>query len=61
LDEKFKSGSYAVICRDVTLGLDEKHRMGEIRVLIKIVDLDEENMKAEEAEANAKNNKGKKK
>jgi hypothetical protein len=49
LDEKFKSGSYAVICRDVTLGLDEKYRMGEIRVLIKIVDLDEENMKAEEA------------
>jgi len=58
LDEKFKSGSYIIICRDVTKALEKKFRMEEIRVLLKIVDLDEEHRKLEEAEAD-KHNKNK--
>ena len=46
-----------MIIRDVTKGLDQKYRMDDIKVLIKIVDLDEE---AEKIEAElASKNKGK--
>jgi hypothetical protein len=48
----FKSGPYEIICRDVTKGLPEKEKMAEMRILLKVIDLDEEAAKLE-AEKNA--------
>lgn len=40
LDQDFKAGSYILVIKDVTPGLPPRMQMKNMRVLIKLVDLD---------------------
>lgn len=59
LDNRFKSGTYEIIGREITQGLSAKLRMNKITILLKIVDLNEEAAKLEAEKAAPKGGKKK--
>ena len=57
LDSDFKGGSYVIVCKDVTKGLPTRMRMDTTKILLKLVDMDEEVQEKVDPKAAAKGKK----
>ena len=47
IDKSFTAGAYTIICRDVTKGLPPRMQMKNIKILLKIADLTEQEIHQE--------------